>query len=958
MIMSVTEKLKELNQNDIDKYRSLPFWSWNDELDEKELVWQIRWMKKQGFGGFFMHARGGLKTKYLGEKWFDCIRACVKESEKIGLQAWAYDENGWPSGFVGGELLSNPQNRDRFLSVSTGEYDGNALVSYLIDGEKLLRTNDGGKGRYLNVFEGVSVSTADILQYDVVEQFIQKTHERYKKELGKLFNGALKGFFTDEPQYFRGKHPYSPALAEYFRENYGEDILDGLGLMFVEKDGYKCFRYKYWKAMQALMLKNYAEHVYEWCARNGVKLTGHYIEESTLTRQMTCCAGIMPFYEFEHIPGIDKLTRKIDTPVAPKQVSSVARQLGKKQVLTETYAMCGWDVTPSELKTLTEVHYVNGVNLLCQHLLPYSEHGERKRDYPAHYSWVNPWVEHDYKTFNDYFAKLGFLLGESEEPVNVGVFVPVRSLYFDYKRDEFPQQTLDVDVSYVALLQKLSGMNVPYHLIDETILARHGSVDKDKLVVGKCSYDFVIFPKTLTMDKSSKLLLDEFYNNGGKLLFTDGKPNHLEGEPFAYEWESNASLREIVKSQPYRIDDYSTKVQSAYRVFRGQPFIYAVNIDREKGYKVTFEGDFKSLVIYDLESGEERKTGRKICFEAGQSYLLFPSDEEAANAVEFKKKIILRAPFRVTSATDNYLTLDKARYSFDGENYSERIGYMGIFNEMIEKKYRGEVYLKYEFFVEEIPGRIKLMAEDMNNISCTVNGEEIVFDGTSDFEKQIYAANVAPYVKQGINEAVIKIDFYESDNVYYVLTDKNVTESLRNCLAYDTTIEACYLQGDFGVYSRSGFKDGTEKNVLISEDDFYIGKRKDVIESFVKDGYPFFAGHVTVEKDFYSDSSPCELQLNGRYHLSEIKINGQPVSKSYFGQRADISDYVKKGQNKAEITLYSSNRNLLGPHHYLLKEEPFDITPRTFELPHSWKNGKSSKECERYSFVKFGLFEK
>ncbi len=40
------------------------------------------------------------------------------------------------------------------------------------------------------------------------------------------------------------------------------------------------------------------------------------------------------------------------------------------------------------------------------------------------------------------------------------------------------------------------------------------------------------------MDKKQQTFCwTNFYNNGGKLLFTDGKPNHLEGEPFAYEWE-------------------------------------------------------------------------------------------------------------------------------------------------------------------------------------------------------------------------------------------------------------------------------------------------------------------------------------------------------------------------------------------------------------------------------------
>ena len=43
-------------------YRGKPFWSWNGELDEKELIRQVGVMRKMGFGGFFMHSRSGLIT--------------------------------------------------------------------------------------------------------------------------------------------------------------------------------------------------------------------------------------------------------------------------------------------------------------------------------------------------------------------------------------------------------------------------------------------------------------------------------------------------------------------------------------------------------------------------------------------------------------------------------------------------------------------------------------------------------------------------------------------------------------------------------------------------------------------------------------------------------------------------------------------------------------------------------
>ena len=71
------DKLTKKLKGNLRDYRPIPFWSWNDDLKLDELVRQIDVMKENGIGGFFMHARGGLKTEYLSDRWFECINACV-----------------------------------------------------------------------------------------------------------------------------------------------------------------------------------------------------------------------------------------------------------------------------------------------------------------------------------------------------------------------------------------------------------------------------------------------------------------------------------------------------------------------------------------------------------------------------------------------------------------------------------------------------------------------------------------------------------------------------------------------------------------------------------------------------------------------------------------------------------------------------------------------------------------
>ncbi|NQT91763.1 MAG: hypothetical protein HQ559_03305, partial [Lentisphaerae bacterium] len=90
------------------EFRGKPFWAWNGKMDPSELRRQVRVMQRMGLGGFFMHSRVGLATPYLSDEWFECVRACVDEAKGLGMEAWLYDEDRWPSGAAGGLVTQNP----------------------------------------------------------------------------------------------------------------------------------------------------------------------------------------------------------------------------------------------------------------------------------------------------------------------------------------------------------------------------------------------------------------------------------------------------------------------------------------------------------------------------------------------------------------------------------------------------------------------------------------------------------------------------------------------------------------------------------------------------------------------------------------------------------------------------------------------------------------------------------
>jgi len=917
-----------------NKYKAIPFWSWNDELDEKELVNQIDWMHENGIGGFFMHARGGLTTPYLGDKWFSCIEACLKRAKELNMEAYAYDENGWPSGFAGMKLLEDPKNCDCYLTYDFGAYNPESYVSYDISSDRLVRTKKGEN--CINIYKHTSNSTADILDKNVVKKFIALTHEQYKKH-DKY--GNLRGFFTDEPQYYRWAHPYTNVLPTYFKEHYELDILDGLGLMFVEKYGYRDFRYKYWKAMQDLMLNSFAKQIYNWCDDNGYKLTGHYVEEQRLASQMMCCGGIMPFYAYEHIPGVDWLCRRQPSLLLSKQVSSVAQQLDKPQVLTETFAMTGWDATPMELKRIADSMYVGGINLMCQHLLPYSEHGQRKRDYPEHFSKINPWADKYFKEFNDHFTYIGEKIATSSEIVNVAVFQTIRSCYFNYKRELEPQRfgISELDDSLANVLETLSQEQINYHLIDETLLAEFGKVEGNSLIVGKCKYDYIVFPLTYTMDKTTEALLKKFCEAGGKVLFTSDKPTYLEGQEYTYDYlKTNSTIDEIKKSQRFSPKSNPNILFSYRKDKDGNEFVFAFN----RGKKTTWT--INNVTLED----EKGVYFENIEFDEYESKLLHFTNKTPSINKELKP-LLLKKEFDIIEKPTNYLLLDFIQYSKDGISYSEPLHYMGIFNELLSQKYKGPIYLKYSFNSKYIPNKCEALIEDTRTKRVLVN-DNVVTKSGSILEKDLWKYDIAKYIVIGRNEVVVEIDHFQEDIVYHALFGKNVTESLKNCLAYSTTIEAIYLKGDFGVFGT--FEDGKTEDVLIGKD-FYLDEQQNHVTSLIKDGFPFFRGEIKLTQKVNCESENMYLNVPERFQTIDVFVNGKNAGLMMFENKLDLSNYLVKGNNDIELHLIVSNRNLLGTHHESV-EENFSVGPFSYEKLGTWTNGKSSILRETYSFVK------
>ncbi|HAN44128.1 MAG TPA: hypothetical protein DCP97_01920 [Ruminococcaceae bacterium] len=558
------------------EYRSLPFWAWNSRLDEDEIRRQINIMHEQGIGGFFMHSRDGLETEYMGEQWNKCVMAAINEAAKLGMQAWLYDEDRWPSGTAGGTLPATygDDSRCKGVTLEICEPDNMqyltdssvaALYKAKIDGMEIfsltrlpiddkteiaadekrlvVRTEVSGKSEWFN-----NEAPPDNLNPDSVRRFIELTHEKYKAIAGEYFGKTVPGIFTDEPSLAdrhtsfaknRGWIPWTNGFADYFKEQRGYDVFDTLPYIYFNHEKSPKARHDYWRTVSQRYAESYSKVIGQWCAQNGIAYTGHFLQEDKLGLCTRVNGSIMPHYRYQQVPGIDMLCECTNEYLTVKQCSSVAHQFGKPVVISETYGCTGWEFTFEGQKWIGDWQYALGVNRRCQHLALYSIKGCRKRDYPPCFNYNTSWWSCNYMV-EDYFARLGSVLSKGEVVREVLVLHPATTAWSRLGTSPYgnPVRRLERDVPAIdeygsrfnALLKYLAGMHYDCDLGDETLIAENGYVNADKFGIEKAEYKVVVLPPIDTMLSSTFEKLAEFMNGGGRVIAIKPLPAMLEGE--------------------------------------------------------------------------------------------------------------------------------------------------------------------------------------------------------------------------------------------------------------------------------------------------------------------------------------------------------------------------------------------------------------------------------------------
>ena len=1025
-------------------HRGTPFWCWNEKLAPSELRRQIRIMKQMGFGGFFIHSRAGLKTHYLSNEWFECVNTSIEEAEKVGLNVWLYDEDRWPSGSAGGLVTQKTEYQRKYLlckefsDIDKFAWNENIIAAFIVkhQGEKLIiveklnescQINNLENGNIIISFEIKSEKKSewfngqtdiDTLNPAAVKEFIRVTHEKYKKFCGQKFGRMIKGFFTDEPAYGSVMEenkedeyciPWTPGLPIFFKNKYGYDLLPRLPEIIFNLDVVDNLktRYDYFDCITSLFVDSFSRQIGKWCEKNDLLFTGHIAWEDTLSTQTVQTGSCMRFYEHMHIPGMDLLTEQCRLYDVAKQVSSVARQFGRKWRLTETYGCTGWDFPFYGHKALGDWQLALGINFRSHHLYWYSMKGQRKRDYPASIGHQSPWWQ-IYSVVEDYFARLNVVLSHGSEVRDILVIHPVESMWLQAKKGWWGRREKN---AYDNKLTELSDWLLANHLDfdygEEDIIARHASVCIKKGVavfaVGQAEYTTIIIPSMITIRKTTLELLGKFNQAGGKIIFWDSPPKYVdalisqEAEILAGKCLNKFETHKVGEEYPRRVsitDENGKEIPCVLYQLREDKqafYLFICNTGHSQQQLKRGKNDDVYQISLDVKVSERKEKFPKVCvtgfdkcdgwpqewlpqtgerFSAQARRLNDKKWEISTNLKELGTRVFVIPKKQTGKLSQRYLVEKVEIVSLETHAWDFSLSEPNVFvldcakwridNGMWSKKTE---ILKID---EQIRHHMGLNSRGGSSIQpwatdkhAPVKKKSIELEYTFDIEQKV-ESNLSLALEDP-KRFIIELNGHTIPNQLVsgwwvdpslkcveinsklLRVGKNILLLKSDYRSNDDGLEAIFILGNFGVYFKN------------KDPYFSLMPNKLHLGSWLPQGLPFFSGSVTYNREINLRSLKANEKLFvcvPQYRGCAVKISINNVKAGVIAwapNEVDITRFVKSNNFELNIEVIAHRRNSHGPLHYYPPQTIWTGPEEFSSIGANWK--------DEYQLVSCGLLE-
>lgn len=520
------------------EYSLVPFWFWNDDLSQEEIVRQMADFQAHGVDAFVIHPRAGLPRRlgWMSRPLLDMMRFAIEEAQKRAMWVILYDEGMYPSGSSSGQVVEeNPAYQCRGLvrinlakvhpdSITHGiRIDDKGRLA--LSPEQHLVAHVNTQGHHIAIVDrpvdavirGLhyihdsapeppedTPPAADLLNPDAVACFIRLVYDRFYEEFGDHFGRTIRAIFTDEPNLLGRLReteiiPGTTGILEYVNDFLGYDFTSYLPELWNSDDASDHHRREYQRALMHRLHQTYYQQLYNWCEFHGIALTGHPAEPDA-TLHLRCM----------HIPGQDIVWRQIepDKPSAlegrqstqAKATSSMMVHTGRRRNANEFCGAYGLKFTFDEMRWLANWLLIRGCNLLIPHAFYYSVRGPRLTERPPDVGPHSTWWDTQFTDFAHACRRLCWLNTDSEHICQVAILGGHHQLPWRAAKACFQHQ---IDFNY----------------LDVDDLAQTTATQDNTLVIAQAAYRVLIVDGALSPTVLDRL--DDLTNQISIVYWTD-----------------------------------------------------------------------------------------------------------------------------------------------------------------------------------------------------------------------------------------------------------------------------------------------------------------------------------------------------------------------------------------------------------------------------------------------------
>lgn len=540
-----------------DDFASHVIWGWEGPMDIGTMQHDLDSIKAKGFRSVIFEAGYHLPYEYLSEDWFKAIRTGVMEAKKRGLKVWIIDEGKYPSGFAGGKFSrEKPEMRmkalvtldtlhvgrngtldnvevsprvlsavaisrsgapDRTVAVRDGkvcfEAGGDAWDILLVGAD--FRT---GQTRAVNNPSGgkdTKNSLCDYLSPKAVRQFIDWTHEEYKKYIGEEFGTTVLGFRGDEPDF--AYTPWTDDMVEEFSMRKGYDPTPYLaGLMSRRpSEREKRFKADYWDVWSDLFAVNFFKQQADWCAKNGLAYITHLNNDHNMPVCIRAEGNLFRTLSKVQVPGVDAIWNQIWPGTVndfPKFASSVSHVYGKPRAFSESFAAYRTAPNIGQAKFVVDHQIARGINFF--EFMFWMAGSERP-------NWMS---DPGMNGLNEYTNRTTYLMSVGKPGARIAVYYPSSSFWIG-------NPAINEDLLEIA--QLLLRHQRDFDWVDDDAFLEALMLEDGKLAnMSGQQYSTLIIPSSEVVSEKAWAKISDFCNDGGKVLFWGRKPTMLSGRSF------------------------------------------------------------------------------------------------------------------------------------------------------------------------------------------------------------------------------------------------------------------------------------------------------------------------------------------------------------------------------------------------------------------------------------------